>query len=86
MEVWKFTCESACPYDGWVTVKRRTAGTLCFQWCLPFYRTFQAKDSKRNTSVITAFIKSSMKSSCGATANCHLSGYGERKRTQRRNK
>ena len=39
--MWKygrFTQDSTCPYDWWVTVKRWI--TLYFQCCLTFYRTF----------------------------------------------
>jgi len=52
------TCDSMHLYNRWVT---EWAIMLHFQWYLTFYRTFQAKDSVRNTSAITAVTKSSMK-------------------------
>ena len=52
------TRDSTHFYNRWVTEQ---AITLRFQRCLKFYRTFQAKDSIRNTSAITAVIKSSIK-------------------------
>ena len=65
--------------------KGEQAITLCFQWCLTFYRTFEAKGSMRNTPAITAVSKFSMKPWRRATTNHHLRDYVERKRAQRRN-
>ena len=45
-----------------------------------------AMDSVRNTSAVTAVTKSFMKPWHGTTTHRHLCSYGERKRTQRRNK
>ena len=66
--------------------KGEQAIMLCFQWCLTFYKMFQAKDSVRNTSAITAVTNSSMKSWCSTTANRHLRSSGQRSAEQRRTK
>ena len=83
---WKFTHDRVCPYDRWVTVKRWTCHYALFSEVSKIYRTFLTKDSERNTSAITVVTKSSMKPWHGAIVNRHLRDYGERKRTQRRNK
>jgi len=88
MESERFTYNSVHPAIDESKWKGKWANTLCFQWYLTFsklyiYITFQAKDSVRSTSAIFAVT---IKPWPGAIANCHLRSYGERKRTQRRNK
>ena len=81
----KFAHDSVCPYNWWVTVKRRMDHyVLCFQRCLTFYRMFHTKDSMRNTFATTTVTKSSMKPWRDAAANHHLCGSGERDGVQRR--
>ena len=85
--IWKYgksTCDSACPQDQLVTVKRQKGNYASFSVLFNILKKCFLKDSVFNTSTITAVSKSSMKPRSGATTNCHLCGSEERNGEQRK--
>ena len=73
-----FTHDSECPYNLWVTVKRRKDDYALFSELSNILHAehFKQKDSMINASAITEVTKSSTKPWSSTTTNRHLHSSG----------